>query len=105
MVTKTASFLLGKTPEADYLDSAHSPDAGTDQSQRCQAWYFAGMKRLLMGDKKGAIDAFQQCVATQQKDLSEFVLAGTELRALAPPPAPTPPPNPAPAPPEPVKKP
>ena len=97
MATKTAGFLLGNTPEAAYLTAAASPDAATDQAQHCQAWYFAGMKRLLMGDKKGAIEAFHQCVATQQKDSTEFVLAQTELKALEPP---APPPAPAPAPPK-----
>lgn len=88
MVSKSAAFLLGRMSEADYLAAAASPDAKTDQGQHCQAWYFAGMRRLLMGDKKGAIDAFHQCLATEQKDYCEYVLAQTELRALETPSAP-----------------
>ena len=98
LVTKTAAFLLGNTTEANYLDAAHSSNAAIDQAQRCQASYFAGMKRLLMGDKKGAIDAFHQCVATQQKDFSEYTLAQAELQALEPPAPPTPAPGVAPGP-------
>ncbi|MCE0523709.1 MAG: tetratricopeptide repeat protein [Methylacidiphilales bacterium] len=80
--TKTGAFLLGRTAEADYLASAASPDAKTDQTQHCEAWYFAGMKRLLTGDPKGATDAFHQCVATGQKDYCEYILAQAELQAL-----------------------
>jgi tetratricopeptide (TPR) repeat protein len=89
-ISKTAEFFLGNLPEADYLAAAASPDAKTDQAQHCRGWYFAGMKRLLTGDKKGAIEAFQQCLATQQKDFSEYVLAQAELQALMPDTAPVP---------------
>jgi tetratricopeptide (TPR) repeat protein len=82
MATKTAAFLLGRLSEPDFLTSASSTDAKTDQSQQCEAWYFVGMKRLLMGDKKGAIDAFHRCVATGQTDYCEYILARAELQAL-----------------------
>jgi tetratricopeptide (TPR) repeat protein len=94
LTSKTAAFLLGRINEAEYLAAAASPDAKTDQGRHCEAWYFAGMKRLLMGDKKAAIDAFHQCVATAQNDYCEYILARAELQSLEP----TPPPNPAPAP-------
>ena len=74
--------------------AAVSPDAKTDQSQHCETWYFAGMKRLLTGDRKGAVDAFHQCLATGQKDSYEYILAQGELQALE---APPPPPVAAPA--------
>jgi tetratricopeptide (TPR) repeat protein len=89
LASKTAAFLLGRINEADYLAAAASPDAKTDQGQHCEAWYFAGMKRLLTGDKKAAIDAFHQCLATGQDGYCEYVLARAELQALesTPPPA------------------
>jgi len=88
LISKTAAFLLGRMTEADYLAAASSSDAKTDQAQRCQSWYFTGMKRLLMGDKKGAIDAFHQCLATGQKDFCEYLLAQAELQGLEAPPSP-----------------
>jgi tetratricopeptide (TPR) repeat protein len=111
-VSKTALFFLGRLNESDYLAAAASADAKTDQAQRCQAWYFAGMKRLLVGDKKGAVEAFHQCLATEQKDYCEYVLAQTELQALEPPvppasahpPAPATPPATPSAPPPPAAK-
>jgi tetratricopeptide (TPR) repeat protein len=84
MTTKTAAFLLGRLNEADYLASASSTDAKADQGQRCEAWYFAGMKRLLSGDKKGAIDCFQKCIDTNQTDYCEYILAHAELQSLVP---------------------
>jgi len=42
------------------------------------------MKRLLTGDKPGAIAAFQQCLATKQTDATEYLLAQAELNALLP---------------------
>jgi tetratricopeptide (TPR) repeat protein len=90
MVSKTAAFLLGRTSEAAYLAAAASPDAKIDQAQHCQAWYFAGMRRLLTGDKMTAVDYFRKCLATKQMDYCEYILAKAELQALepAPPPAP-----------------
>jgi tetratricopeptide (TPR) repeat protein len=84
LVSKTAAFFLGRMNEADYLAAADSPDPKIDQGQHCQVWYFAGMKRLLSGDKKGAIDAFHECIATGQKDSFEYLLAQTELQVLEP---------------------
>jgi hypothetical protein len=53
-----------------------------------------------VGDKKAAIDAFRQCLATGQKDYCEYILAQAELLALEP----TSPPKPA-SPAVPAKKP
>ena len=84
LVTKTATFLLGRTSETDYLAGAASPDPKLDNSQHCEAYYFAGMRRLLLGDKPTAIDYFNKCVATGQKDFYEYSLAQAELQGLQP---------------------
>jgi tetratricopeptide (TPR) repeat protein len=97
MATKAAAFLLGRLSEADFLASATSSDVKTDQGQHCEAWYFAGMKRLLMGDKLTAIDYFKKCLATGQSDYCEFILARAELQALQPITLPSPAAPPAPA--------
>ncbi len=98
---KTAAFLLGRVTESDYLTAAASTDGEADATQHCQAWYFAGMKRMLMGDKATAADYFQRCLATNKKDFCEYILAQAQLHALQaePPPAPTPAPTPVPTPP------
>jgi hypothetical protein len=66
------------------IAAAASPDGPKDKGQHCEAWYFAGMKRLLAGDKPGAIEAFHKCLTTGQKDYCEFLLAEAELQALEP---------------------
>ena len=85
---KTAAFLLGRVTESDYLTAATSSDADVNATQNCQAYYFAGMKRVLMGDRGTATDYFQKCVATGKKDFCEYILAQAAL--LQPPPAPAP---------------
>jgi lipoprotein NlpI len=82
-VSTIGELLLDKISEADFLASVNSPDGGKDQGQRCEAWYYAGMKRLLAGDKKTAADYFSRCLATQQTALCEYVFAQTELKMLA----------------------
>ncbi len=83
-VSKIAAFLLSRTSEADFIAASSSAAAKLDQGQHCEAWYFAGMKRLLAGDKPGAIDAFHKCLATGQKDYCEYILAQAELQTIEP---------------------
>ena len=81
-ISKEAAMLLGKINEADFLAAVTSSDPQQDQNQHCEAWYFAGMKRLLAGDKGTAADYFRKCLATGQKNLTEYMLADAELKLL-----------------------
>jgi tetratricopeptide (TPR) repeat protein len=80
--SKIAAFLLGHTSESDLLTSAASPDVKKDQGQHCEVWYFDGVRKLLAGDKAGAIDCFRRCTDTGQKDFCEYILAQSVLQAL-----------------------
>src|SRR5262249_37503489 len=80
--TKVANFLLDKISEADFFAAAASPDAKKERSQRCEAWFYAGMKRLLNVDKTTAADYFRKCLATEEKDFTEYQFAKAELHAL-----------------------
>jgi lipoprotein NlpI len=40
------------------------------------------MKRLLAGDKAGAMDHFKKSVATNRVDYVEYRLAGSEIQTL-----------------------
>ena len=84
LTSKIALFLLGHISETDLFSAATSTDAKKDQGQHCEAWYFAGMKHLLDGDKATAIDYFHKCLATGQKDYCEYILAQAELKGLEP---------------------
>jgi len=80
---KLAEFLLGKITEADLMISAPPlSDAKKDAGQHCEIWYFAGVKRLLTGDQATAIDYFHKCIATDQKNYCEYLLAQMELKTL-----------------------
>lgn len=82
MTSKIAAFLLGHIHENDLIANAASPDPNREPGQYCKAWYFAGMKRLLTGDKASAMTNLQKSVATQQKDLYEYTFASAKLQAL-----------------------
>jgi tetratricopeptide (TPR) repeat protein len=84
LVTKIALFLLDRTTETDLIAAAASSNPKKEQGQDCEVWYFAGMKRLLAGDKATAIDYFHKCLETGQRDYCEYILAQAELQVLAP---------------------
>jgi len=81
-VTKLAKHLHGTVTEADLIVAAESPDARKKSGQVCEAWYYAGMKKLLAGDKKAAADFFRKCIDTKRNDFTEFIFAQAELKAL-----------------------
>ena len=72
-----AAFLLGHMIEAAFVDAGRR---GHDSGRQCEAWYYAGMKRLLSGDTTTARDDFKKCLATGRKDYEEYNFAAAELR-------------------------
>ena len=84
LISKIAAFLLGHISENELIANAASPDPAREPPQYCKVWYFAGMKRLLAGDKPTAVAYFQKCVDTAQKDACEYTFAQAELQALGP---------------------
>ena len=81
---KIGNYLLGRGTEADLFAAAANPDTNKDAGQRCEAWCYSGIKRLIAEDKAGATEDFRQCVATGQKTFVEHRFARVELRRLAP---------------------
>ena len=79
---KVASFLLGRMSESDLVAAAGSTDTRQDRGQRCEAWFYAGLKRLLLGDKTVAAGCFNKSVATEAKTWLEYHFAQVELKAL-----------------------
>ena len=80
--SKVAGFLLGNVSEGDLFAAAKSSDAKKERGLFCEAWFFAGMKRLLGGDKAAAANYFRKCIATGQTNFVEYQLAQSELKAL-----------------------
>jgi tetratricopeptide (TPR) repeat protein len=81
-VSKIGSFLLDQISESDFLAGATSSDIEKDRAQHCEAWYYAGMKRLLAGYKQTAADCFNKCLGTQENSFDEYMLAQAELKSL-----------------------
>jgi len=79
-------FLTGDLPEADFLlrTKALSDDAEEQTRHVCAADYYAGMKRLLAGDRTAAEDFFQKCLATGDKHQINHASARAELHTLKP---------------------
>ncbi len=77
-----AGYLLGTVKEADFFAAAGSPNARKAQGHTCEAWYYAGMEKLLDGDRKTAAEYLEKCIATNRKDYVEYGLAQSELKAL-----------------------
>jgi lipoprotein NlpI len=80
--SKVAGHLLGKVSEADLFAAAKSSDVKKQRGLFCEAWFFAGMKKLLGGDEATAADYFRKCVATGQTNFVEYQLAQSELKTL-----------------------
>jgi lipoprotein NlpI len=91
MVTRIGEYLLGQIGENDLVKASASSIPVKDQGQRCEAWYFIGMRKLEAGDKDAAIDALQKCIATQKIDYCEYILAQEELKSISGNAAPAPP--------------
>ena len=79
---KVGRFLAGQLSESDFLKAAASTNAQTDQEQHCEAYFYAGSKRLIEGDKTTATDYFKKCLATDLKHFEEYQSAEAELQFL-----------------------
>ncbi|APV49287.1 hypothetical protein BWI17_06080 [Betaproteobacteria bacterium GR16-43] len=74
--------VLGETDEATLLKAARDPDASTQKSQLCEAYFFAGLKKRIAGDNDGARRLFQSARYTKVTEYTEYRTAGFELERL-----------------------
>lgn len=75
-------YLAGPLGEAEYLDAAKNANPKTEAEQLCEAYFYAGSKHLIQGDKAKATDYFQKSLATGQKTFLEYRSAEAELKFL-----------------------
>ncbi len=57
-------------------------DKKKETEQQCEAFFYAGSKRLTEGDKIAATAYFGKCLATEEKTFIEYKSAGAELKFL-----------------------
>jgi tetratricopeptide (TPR) repeat protein len=83
---KLIGFLLGSVTEAELTGAAEASES--QQNPECEAWFYAGIKRGLSGDKKGAAECFKKAMEADHKVghahriAPEDKLAVWELKAL-----------------------
>ena len=61
--SKLAAYLLDRVTEADLFAAAKSPDREKASGHYCEAWFYAGMKKLLGKHYAGAAEYFKKCLA------------------------------------------
>ena len=81
-IPNVAGHLVGNVSEADLFAAAKSPDSNKERGQLCEAWFYAGMKKLVSGDKGVAEDYLKKCIATQETTFTEYEYAEAELKKL-----------------------
>jgi lipoprotein NlpI len=75
-------FLAGQLAEPEFLATAKNAGPKTRGSQLCEAYFYAGSKRLLAGDKASAMDYFQKSIDTDERGYLEYTSAMAELKFL-----------------------
>ena len=76
---RIGAFILDEIGEPAFLRVA---TADKNPGHRCEAWFYAGMKRLLAHDPLAAREYFKKCLATGLVEFEEYNFAYAELRAL-----------------------
>lgn len=82
-VSRLAAFVSGDSPESALFKAAEAKDEQRSRNQLCAAYYYAGSKRLIAGDKETARRYFEKSVEVGKAALSEYRSALTELKLLA----------------------
>jgi len=75
-------FLVGQLKESELFKLAENSDKKRDNNQHCEAYFYAGTKRLIAGDKTTALEYFEKCIATDAKGYTEYQSAAAELHLL-----------------------
>jgi tetratricopeptide (TPR) repeat protein len=75
-------YLIEAIPEPVFFDQAGQGPANFVPAQKCAAFYYAGITRLLAGNPTAARGFFEQSIATERSECDEFILARAELARL-----------------------
>jgi lipoprotein NlpI len=70
---------LGQLSESEFLKAANNDSPKKDKEQHCEAYYYAGERRVVDGDVVSALGLFQKCIETGEKTFQEFRSARSEL--------------------------
>ncbi len=75
--------LFGQAIQLDPKSAdAYDGRGNAERLQLAEVQYYVGMKRLLAGNRSGAISAFKQCIAVGDIGITEMVYSKWELKRL-----------------------
>jgi lipoprotein NlpI len=77
-----ARFLAGRLDETGFFKAAENANKKKESGQMCEAWFYAGSKRLIDGDNAKAGEYFGKCVGTGETGFTEYGSAVVELKLL-----------------------
>lgn len=80
--SKMGLFLAGPLAEPEFLAAARNADPSVEARQLCQAYFYAGSKHLLAGDKSAAMDYFQKSIAAHETSCLEYASAVAASKSL-----------------------
>ncbi len=80
--SKVGRFLASQLSETDFVKAADDANIQTDHEQHCEAYFYAGSKRLIENDKMGAVGYFKKCLTTNVTNFEEYTSAASELLRL-----------------------
>jgi tetratricopeptide (TPR) repeat protein len=75
-------YVAGVVSEAELLRAAQGAVCRPAQA-RCEAWFFVGERKLVLGDRAGAREAFRNCGESGARGIFEHDLALKRLQTLA----------------------
>ena len=79
---RVASYLTVTLAEKDFLKAADDEIGAGARGRRCQAYYFAGEKRLLEGERGIAKDHFKRAIGSEARNWRDYGSAAAELRYM-----------------------
>ena len=77
------SFIAGLVTEKELLNLAQEGDKKKLLERQCEAYYYAGVCRLLDGEDSKARELFEKCIAAGPKNNIEHRLARAELTRMS----------------------
>ena len=80
---KLAGLLAGVVEEKALFDDWKDDIPRRALEKQCEAYFFAGMRRIVRGDRAVGEEYLRKCRAADRRDFLEFDSAATELEALA----------------------
>jgi lipoprotein NlpI len=80
---KIGAFLGEEIPETEFLAAAEDKDESRALEKKTEAYFYAGMTRLIAGNKSGAREFFEKIPAFKNPDSEEARSALAELKALS----------------------